>query len=81
MKTNPIRTQTNPISAQKMPKQSQFKPKQSQFQEQKMLRLTINTRRKSLGYYADEIEAPNAYDDKAVELFGEFAYLNLPERM
>ncbi len=27
-----------------------------------LLRLTINPRRKSLGYYADEIEAPNAYD-------------------
>ncbi len=27
-----------------------------------LLRMTINTRRKSLGYYADEIEAPNTYD-------------------
>jgi len=34
-----------------------------------------------LGDYEDEIEAAMAYDDKAVELFGEFAYLNLPERM
>jgi len=25
-------------------------------------RMTINTRRVSFGYYADEIEAPNAYD-------------------
>jgi hypothetical protein len=32
-----------------------------------------------LGYFADEIEAARAYDRKAVELFGEFAWLNLPE--
>jgi len=44
-----------------------------------LLRLTINARRNSSRYYADEIEAPNAYDDKAVELFGEFACLNFPE--
>jgi len=27
-----------------------------------LLRMKINTRLKSLGYYTDEIEAPNAYD-------------------
>ncbi|HUS74081.1 MAG TPA: hypothetical protein VMY06_13560 [Sedimentisphaerales bacterium] len=27
-----------------------------------LLRLTTNGRRESFGYYADEIEAPNAYD-------------------
>lgn len=32
-----------------------------------------------LGYFTDEIEAARAYDRKAVELFGEFAYLNFPE--
>jgi hypothetical protein len=58
--TKPKQTQfkpnTNPI-------QSQFKPKQTQFQREKMLLcMTINTRRKSFGYYADEIEAPNVYD-------------------
>ena len=31
-----------------------------------LLRLTINPRRESLGYYADEIEAPNAYDRAVV---------------
>ena len=30
-----------------------------------LLRMTINTRRKSFGYYADEIEAANAYDRPA----------------
>ena len=36
-------------------------PIQTQFQRQKMLlHLTINGRRKSFGYYADEIEAAKA---------------------
>ena len=35
-------------------------------QKKMLLRLTINTRRESLGYYADEIEAPNAYDRAVV---------------
>ena len=36
-----------------------------------LLCLTINTRRKSLGHYTDEIETPNAYDwqdDSPVEI-------------
>jgi hypothetical protein len=32
-----------------------------------------------LGYFDDEAEAARAYDHKAVELFGEFAYVNFPE--
>jgi len=34
-----------------------------------------------LGDFANEMDAAMAYDDKAIELFGEFAYLNLPERI
>lgn len=33
----------------------------------------------NLGYFTDEKEAGKAYDLKALELFGEFAYLNFPE--
>jgi hypothetical protein len=32
-----------------------------------------------LGYFDDEVEAARAYDRKAVELHGEFAWLNFPE--
>ena len=33
----------------------------------------------NLGYFDDEISAGKAYDEKARELFGEYAYLNFPE--
>lgn len=44
-------------------------------------RIGFKGRRINLGYFADEIKAAMAYDDKAAELFGEFAYLNFPERI
>lgn len=37
-------------------------------------------KQRSLGHYATEIEAAVAYDVAAVETFGEFAWLNFPER-
>ena len=39
-------------------------------------RININGKTKYLGYYENEIIAANAYEKKAVELHGEFAYLS-----
>ena len=44
-------------------------------------RIGFKRKRIRLGDFADEIKAAIAYDDKAIELFGEFAYLNFPERI
>ncbi len=44
-------------------------------------RIGFNGKRIHLGDFADEKQAAMAYDDKAAELFGEFAYLNFPERI
>ncbi len=41
-------------------------------------RITHNGERLHLGYFDSEIDAAKAYDKKARELFGEFAYLNFP---
>ena len=42
-------------------------------------RITHNGERLHLGYFDSEIDAAKAYDKKALELFGEFAYLNFPQ--
>lgn len=42
-------------------------------------RIKINGKTKHIGNYKDEIEAARAYDKKALEIFGEFAYLNFPD--
>jgi len=33
-----------------------------------------------LGYFDSELDAAKVYDDKARELFGDFAQLNFPEK-
>ncbi len=44
-------------------------------------RITCNGNRMHLGSLDNEIDGAVTYDDKAIELFGEFAYLNFPERI
>lgn len=44
-------------------------------------KIGFKRKRVNLGDFTDEIKAAVAYDDKAIELFGEFAYLNFPERI
>ena len=57
------------------------KPNKANFKGKKMLLgLTINGRRKSFGYYADEIEAPNACDRAAKKYRGEYAFLNFTKK-
>ncbi len=41
-------------------------------------RITLNGRSESLGVFDNELEAAQAYDHRAKQLFGEFAYLNFP---
>jgi hypothetical protein len=39
----------------------------------------LHYRKHHIGYHNDPVEAARAYDKKARELFGEFAYQNFPE--
>jgi len=49
-----------------------FYPKNKQF----MARITLNHKNICLGMFDKEKEAAEAYNKKAIELFGEFAFLN-----
>jgi hypothetical protein len=40
-----------------------------------------NGRNHAVGGYEDEVEAARAYDRRAYEQFGEYAYLNFPEEI
>jgi len=42
-----------------------------------MAQIGINGKQKTLGYFDDEIDAARAYNEKAAELFGEYAALNV----
>jgi hypothetical protein len=44
------------------------------------VRLTVNGRRRSFGYYADQDEAAKAYDRVAEKYRGEYAVLNFPKK-
>jgi len=48
--------------------------------EKWQVRLTVNGRRRSFGYYADEIEAAKAYDRVAEKYRGEYAFLNFAKK-
>jgi hypothetical protein len=42
--------------------------------------ITVYGKTMYLGRFNDEIKAAEVYDDKAIEIFGEFSRLNFPER-
>jgi len=42
-------------------------------------KIVFNGKGIHIGQFDDEVEAAKAYDRKAAELFGEFAYLNFPD--
>ncbi|GAG04996.1 unnamed protein product [marine sediment metagenome] len=44
-------------------------------------KIGFKSKRIHIGDFDNQMEAAMAYDDKAIELFGEFAWLNFPERI
>ena len=43
-------------------------------------RISVNGKKKHLGYFIDEEEAARAYDEKAKKIFGEFARVNFEKK-
>lgn len=50
--------------------------KNSKRQKRWMAQITFSGKRLALGYFKDRLDAAKAYDEKAKELFGQFAVLN-----
>ncbi|KKN71936.1 hypothetical protein LCGC14_0415820 [marine sediment metagenome] len=48
----------------------------SEYQERWVAQIKLDYKYHNVGVFKDEIKAAEAYDEKAIELFGEFAYLN-----
>ncbi len=42
--------------------------------------IMVDYKKYNLGRFDDAVEAAKTYDKKAVELFGEFAFLNFPKK-
>lgn len=60
---------------------SRFKGVSFYKQSQRFLAyIRIDKKQRYLGSFSNEIDAAMAYDQKAVEVFGEFAYLNFPKK-
>lgn len=52
-----------------------------EYRKQWRVRVTKNYQHYYVGYFDSDVEAAGAYDKKALELYGEFAILNFPEKM
>jgi len=74
--------QQNDFNRRKVKGSSQFKGVYWHKARMKWIaRIKYNNEQRHLGYFDNELEAAKAYDTRALELFGEFAYLNFSETM
>lgn len=62
-----------------VPSRSKFKGTVWVKKQKWQARICINGKRLYLGSFNNEADAARAYDKKAAELFGQFAYLNFPQ--
>ncbi len=46
-----------------------------------LAQIMLNAKHHFIGYFNDEVMAAKAYDKKAIELFGKYAYLNFPKEV